>query len=181
MQVDTGINDIIITGAFNYNMLNAQPSNKIKSICEKFSLTQTIDSPTHCTEHFSSLIDIILTNIETHMVYSGVGDPFSNQEIRHHCPVFVVVDFLFIVTPIVGVCNCPCFVVRYCMSILVWQSSWWRRESRCLSLICLPGVSWWLSGPSSHCHGVVCGLWLWYFLIILTYFFWHSKLHQTKS
>ena len=24
----------------------------------------------------------------------------------------VVVDFLFIVTPIVGVCNCSCFVVR---------------------------------------------------------------------
>ena len=38
-------------------------------------------------------------------------------------------------------------------------------------LICLPGVSWWLSGSSSRCHGVVWGLWLWYFLIILTYYF----------
>ena len=35
----------------------------------------------------------------------------------------VVVDFLFIVTPIVGVCNVICFVVRYFMSILVLQSS----------------------------------------------------------
>ena len=35
----------------------------------------------------------------------------------------VVVDFLFIVTPIVGVCNCSMFVVRYYMSILVLQSS----------------------------------------------------------
>ena len=35
----------------------------------------------------------------------------------------VVVDFLFIVTPIVGVCNCSMFVVRYFMSILVLQSS----------------------------------------------------------
>ena len=48
--------------------------------------------------------------------------------------------------------------------------SWWGRESWLLCLICLPGVSWWLSGSSSQCHGVVCGLWLWYFLIILTIF-----------
>ena len=60
--------------------------------------------------------------------------------------------------------------VRYFMSILVLQSSWWG--SWLLCLICLPGVSWWLSGSSSQCHGVVCGLWLWYFLIILTYYFW---------
>ena len=57
------------------------------------------------------------------------------------------------------------------MSILVLQSSWWGRESWLLCLICLPGVSWWLSGSSSRCHGVVCSLWLWYFLIILTYYF----------
>ena len=35
---------------------------------------------------------------------------------------------------------------------------------------CLPGVSWWLSGSSSRCHVVVCSLWLWFFLIILTYY-----------
>ena len=39
-------------------------------------------------------------------------------------------------------------------------------------LLCLPGVSWWLSASSSWCHGDVCGLWLWYFLIIPTYYFW---------
>ena len=32
------------------------------------------------------------------------------------------------------------------------------RESWLLCLICLPGVSLWLSGSSSRCHGVVCGL-----------------------
>ena len=74
-------------------MLNAHTSNKIKSICEQFSLTQTIDNPTHFTEHSSSLIDIILTNNETNMVYSGVGDPFLNQEIRFHCPVFGILNF----------------------------------------------------------------------------------------
>ena len=60
------------------------------------------------------------------------------------------------------------------MSILELQSSWWGRESWLLCLICLPGVSWWLSGSSSRCHGVVCSLWLWYFLIILTYYFWRG-------
>ena len=67
-----------------------------------------------------------------------------------------------------------CFVVRYFMSILVLQSSWWGRESWLLCLICLTGVLWWLSGSSSRCHGVVCSLWLWYFLIILTYYFSRS-------
>ena len=76
-----------------------------------------------------------------------------------------------------------CFVVRYSMSILVLQSSWWGRESWLLCLICLPGVSWWLRGSSSRCHRVVCSLWLWYFLIILTYYFgsnvfrWANKTH----
>ena len=37
-----------------------------------------------------------------------------------------------------------------------------------------PGVLWWLSGSSSRCHRVVCSLWLWYFLIILTIFDTHS-------
>ena len=37
--------------------------------------------------------------------------------------------------------------------------------------VCLPGVSWLLCGSSSRCHGFVCSLWVWYFLIILTYYF----------
>ena len=57
------------------------------------------------------------------------------------------------------------------MFILALQSSWWGRESWLLCLICLPGVLWWLSGSSSRCHGVVCSLWLWYSLIILTFYF----------
>ena len=47
-----------------------------------------------------------------------------------------------------------CFVVRYFMSILVLQSSWWGRESWLLCLICLPGVSWWLSGSSCGATGL---------------------------
>ena len=65
------------------------------------------------------------------------------------------------------------------MSVLVLQSSWWGRKSWLLCLICLPGVSWWLSSPSSRCHRVVCGLWLWYFLIILTYVFFSENAHKS--
>ena len=63
-----------------------------------------------------------------------------------------------------------CFVVCYFMSILVLQSSWWGRESWLLCLICLPGVSWWLSGSSSWCHRLSavcdCGMSWSYSLII---------------
>ena len=54
----------------------------------------------------------------------------------------VVVDFLFIVTPIVGVCNCSMFC---CMLLYVHSSIaiilMGKRESWMLCLICLPGVS----------------------------------------
>ena len=61
-------------------------------------------------------------------------------------------------------------VVHWFMSILVLQSFWWGRESWLFCLVCLPGVSWLLCGSSLQCHGLVCSLWLWYFLIILTIF-----------
>ena len=64
------------------------------------------------------------------------------------------------------------------MSLLVLQSFWWGRESWLLCLVCLPGVSWLLCDSSSRCHGVVCSLWLWYFLIILTYHFIFSTFLQ---
>ena len=83
----------------------------------------------------------------------------------------------------VEVCNCSMF----CFTLLYVHSSiaiilMGKRESWLLCLICLPGVSWWLSGSSLRCHGVVCGLWLWYFLIILTIFvysFWYMNIWET--
>ena len=53
-----------------------------------------------------------------------------------------------------------------------------RERSHCwtriwlLCLACLPGFSWLLCRSSSRCHRFVCSLWLWYFLIILTYYFY---------
>ena len=79
--------------------------------------------------------------------------------------------FWLLLLPLLEFVIVLCFVVRYFMSILVLQSSWWGWENWLLCLICLPGVSRLLCGPSSRCHGFVCGLWMWYFLIILTYYF----------
>ena len=62
-----------------------------------------------------------------------------------------------------GVCDCSMF----CCTLLYVHSS--------IAIILMGKreliASWWLGGSSWRCHGVVCSLWLWYFLIILTYYF----------
>ncbi|MEW8545351.1 MAG: reverse transcriptase domain-containing protein, partial [Candidatus Thiodiazotropha sp.] len=88
-----GISEIIITGDFNFNLLNPQTARKINSICTQFSLYQSITQPTHFTETSSSLIDLLLINNKTHLIVSGVGDPFLNQDIRYHCPIYGIFKF----------------------------------------------------------------------------------------
>ena len=88
LAVDSGVNDIIITGNFNLNMQNVQSARKITSLCEQLSLVQSIEEPTHFTETSSSLIDLLLVTNNEHLILSGVGDPFLHQDIRYHCPVF---------------------------------------------------------------------------------------------
>ena len=79
--------------------------------------------------------------------------------------------------PLCDSVNVLCFVVRYFVSILVLQSSWWGGESWMLCLVCLPCVSLLLCGSSSRYHGFVCRLWLWYFLIVLACHFNHFSLY----
>ena len=98
--------------------------------------------------------------------------------------VLLLLTFCLLLLPLSESVIVICFVVRYFMSIPILQSSWWGRESWLLCLVCVLGVSWWLSCSSSRCHGVVCGFWLWYFLIILTYYFFSSldyyRIHHHK-
>ena len=54
LAVDTDISDIIVTGDFNFNVLNPTTLRKIEYFCTQFSLHQTINQPTHFTEHSSS-------------------------------------------------------------------------------------------------------------------------------
>ena len=69
-------------------MSNPQSARKIQSLSEQFSLCQCISEPTHFTEHSSSLIDILLLTKPNHLILSGVGDPFLQQDVRYHCPIY---------------------------------------------------------------------------------------------
>ena len=62
LAVDRGIDGIIITGDFNFNMLNSQYARKINSLCQQFSLFQSVSEPTNFTENSSSLIDLLLVS-----------------------------------------------------------------------------------------------------------------------
>ena len=93
LAIDSGITDIIITGDFNFNMLNNQTSRKINTFCEQFSLFQCINEPTHFTENSSTLLDILLVTNKDHLILCGVGDPFLHQEQRYHCPIYGVFNF----------------------------------------------------------------------------------------
>ena len=93
LAVDTDISDIIITGDLNLNILSPLTSRKIEAFCSQFSLRQSITEPTHFTEHSSSLIDILLVSNKDHLILSGVGDPFLNQKVRYHCPIYGIFKF----------------------------------------------------------------------------------------
>lgn len=93
LAVDTGFNDIIVTGDFNFNMLTPNTARKINSLCSQFALQQSIDEPTHYTETSSSMIDLILVHNPNTLITSGVGEMFLNQALRYHCPVFGLLKF----------------------------------------------------------------------------------------
>ena len=93
LAIDTGHNDIIASGDFNLNMLTNNKARKIQSLCLEFALHQSIAEPTHYTETSSSLIDLILVHNQDSLVASGVGDPFLEQDLRYHCPIFGLLKF----------------------------------------------------------------------------------------
>ena len=93
LAVDTNIREIIVMPDFNYNLLNLQSSRKISALCTQFSLFQTIKKATHYTENSSSFIDLLLVSNKHNLLLSGIGDPFLNQNIRYHCPVYEILKF----------------------------------------------------------------------------------------
>ena len=93
LAVDTGTSDTIITGDFNFNVLNSQTKKKIDSLCSQFSLHQPLTDPSHFTEHSSSLIDLILVSNKEHLILHCVGDHFLDQQHRYHCPIYVFCKF----------------------------------------------------------------------------------------
>ena len=65
-----------------------------------------------------------------------------------------------------------CFVLQYFVPFLVLKSSGWGRESWVLYFCCVLNAMFLLSffGPSSRCRGLVCSMYLWHSLVVLTYF-----------
>ena len=55
---------------------------------------------------------------------------------------FYIVDSLFVAAPITlcGALLGPSLVVQCLVSVIVLQSSWWKKESCLLYFYCLPGV-----------------------------------------
>ena len=108
---------------------------------------------------------------DARLLYGLPAPPVAWAAVRSKAVVLLLLTLCLLLLSLWEFVSVLYFFVCYFMSILVLQSSWWGRESWLFCLICLPGVSWLLCGSFSRCHGVVCGLLLWYFLIILTYYF----------
>ena len=50
LATDTGVQDIVVTGDLNQNMLNPFSRMKITDLCQTYNLTQLINDSTHNTE-----------------------------------------------------------------------------------------------------------------------------------
>ena len=92
LAFDSNIQNILMTGDFNLDILKDN-SNRKRDLCQQFNFEQLINEPTHFTENPSSLIDLILTINRNNILISGVGEPFLEENIRYHCPVFCVLNF----------------------------------------------------------------------------------------
>lgn len=90
---NTNIDDIIVTGDFNYDMLT-NDKNIMADLINQYSLKLVIDEATHFTENSSSLIDLILVRNNANILISGVADPFIPDQIRYHCPVILLLKYL---------------------------------------------------------------------------------------
>ena len=60
----------------------------------QYNLKQIIRDPTHYTDNISSLIDLFLFRNTASILYSGVIDPFTHDQVRYHCPILVLLKFL---------------------------------------------------------------------------------------
>ena len=78
---------------------------------------------------------------------------------------------ILIVAPIVVVL-CLVSDIQWFVSFLVLQSPCWGWNIWLITINCFSDVLWMFvfSGSSSRCHVLVCSVWVWYFLIIATYF-----------
>ena len=94
LAIDSTISDIVVTGDFNLNTLNPIQFRKVESICNQFDMTQCIEEPTHFTENSATIIDLLFVTNKDSILTAGVGEPCLDLNIRYHCPIFAVFNFL---------------------------------------------------------------------------------------
>ena len=93
LAIDTGIQNVVLTGDFNLNIYNTLSNRKVSSLCRDLSLTQLISDPTHYTESSRSTIDLIFSSNPDIFYHAGVCDPVLDQDVRFHCPVYGLLKF----------------------------------------------------------------------------------------
>ena len=93
LAVDSGIENIVITGDFNLDLNKTPCRSKIDSLLQQFDLSQLINEPTHFTETSETILDLFLVTSSVSVLNSGVGEPFLDQQVRFHCPVYCVLNF----------------------------------------------------------------------------------------
>ena len=93
LATDNGVEDIVVTGDLNLNMLNQHSRMKITDLCQTYNLTLLINDPTHYTETSFSIIDLVLVSNSHSFEMSGVSEPFLSQDVRYHSPVYVIFTF----------------------------------------------------------------------------------------
>ncbi len=74
-------------------MLKQNTRNKVNNISLQYGLSQTITEPTHYTESSESLIDVFLVSSKGNVCLTGVGEPFLDQNVRYHCPIFCCFNY----------------------------------------------------------------------------------------
>ena len=75
LSYDTNIQNILITGDFNFDFLKQSATKKVSDLCQQFSFDQLIMEPTHYIEMSSSTIDLMLTSNKNNVLLSGVWEP----------------------------------------------------------------------------------------------------------
>ena len=99
LAFDTNISNITITGDFNLDISEHTSYRKINDLCQHFNLEQIISEPTNYTENSMYIIDLFLVSNKNRVLLSGVGEPFLDQNIRYHCPIYCVYYFDKVITP----------------------------------------------------------------------------------
>jgi len=94
LAFDTDIKTLLLLETdFNHDMKKAVSRQKIDSLYMPFSMSPIIRDSTHFSENSQSLINIFLVTSPDDVIDSGVGEPFLDQNVRFHCPIYCILRF----------------------------------------------------------------------------------------